>query len=118
MATRYGTEWTDRRASTLPIRTSTSHYGGSPSFIAPRRVAAYHQVVTLDSNECPVDLEDVAEAYVMGTLPRDQAIAFENHYAGCARCATVLEEIAKYVDAVRAAAKELREEPPDLNEVN
>jgi len=69
--------------------------------------------VTLDSNECPLDLKDVAEAYVMGTLPTDQAIAFEEHYAGCARCATVLEETAKYVDAIRAAARQLREEPPN-----
>ena len=31
----------------LASRTSTSHYDGNPIFIAPRRAAAYHRVVTL-----------------------------------------------------------------------
>ena len=65
----------------------------------------------LNSTECPVDLEQVAEAYVMGTLPEEQAIAFENHYAACETCATALYKTADYVDAMRAAAKTLRSGP-------
>jgi anti-sigma factor RsiW len=67
--------------------------------------------VTLHSSECPVDLEEVAEAYVRGTLPKEQAIAFEDHYAICETCATVLYKTVDYVDAMRAAAKTLRSEP-------
>jgi anti-sigma factor RsiW len=67
--------------------------------------------VTLDSNECPAGIEDVAEAYVMGTLSDEQAVAFEDHYAACDTCATVLYKTADYVDAMRAAAKKLRAEP-------
>ena len=65
----------------------------------------------LHSNECPVDLEEVAEAYVRCTLPEEQAIAFEDHYATCETCATVLYKTIDYVDAMRAAAKTLRSEP-------
>jgi hypothetical protein len=37
------------------------------------------RVVTLDSNACPADPEAVAEAYIMGTLSKDQATTFEEH---------------------------------------
>jgi anti-sigma factor RsiW len=57
----------------------------------------------LHSSECPVDLEKVAEAYVRYTLPKEQAIAFEDHYATCETCATVLYKTVDYVDAMRAA---------------
>ena len=55
----------------------------------------------LERDECPTDLEKVAEAYVMGTLPEEQATAFENHYAACDTCATALYKTANYVDAMR-----------------
>jgi hypothetical protein len=64
--------------------------------------------VRLKPSDCPVDLKEVAEAYVMGTLPEEQAITFENHYAVCDSCATVLYKAADYVDAMRAAAKTMR----------
>jgi anti-sigma factor RsiW len=44
----------------------------------------------------------------MGTLPEEQSIAFEDHYAACDACATALYKTADYVDAMRAAAKTLR----------
>lgn len=67
--------------------------------------------MTLDSNECPADRDEVAEAYIMGTLPKEQAIAFEEHYVACDHCATVLQKTAEYVDAMRAAAEKLRSGP-------
>jgi hypothetical protein len=67
--------------------------------------------VTADFNQCPDNPEEVAEAYVMGTLSAEQATAFQNHYVGCNRCAVVLQETAEYVEAMRAAAKKVREEP-------
>jgi hypothetical protein len=39
----------------------------------------YPWVVTLDSNACPADPEAVDEAYIMGTLSKDQATTFEEH---------------------------------------
>jgi hypothetical protein len=65
----------------------------------------------LHSSECPVDLEQVAEAYIRCRLPAEQAIAFEDHYAICETCATVLYKTVDYVDAMRAAAKTLPSEP-------
>ena len=44
-------------------------------------------------------------------LSEEQAVAFEDHYAACDTCATVLYKTADYVDAMRAAAKKLRAEP-------
>ncbi len=67
--------------------------------------------MTADFNQCPNNPEEVAEAYVMGTLSAEQATAFENHYVGCNRCALVLQKVVEYVDAMRAAAKKMRDEP-------
>lgn len=66
----------------------------------------------LASDECPADPEEIAEAYIMGTLTKEQAAAFEEHYSGCNPCATVLQNTAEYVDAMRAAAKKLCSDPP------
>ena len=57
--------------------------------------------MTPHSIACPADLEKVAEAYAMGTLPEEQAFAFENHYATCDTCATALYKTADHVDAMR-----------------
>jgi anti-sigma factor RsiW len=62
----------------------------------------------LHSSECPVDLNGVAESYVMGTLPGPQAMAFEDHYAACDTCATVLYKTVDRVDVMRSAARKLR----------
>jgi anti-sigma factor RsiW len=50
----------------------------------------------------------MAEAYAMGTLNAADAGAFEDHYIACAACATALQEIAGYVDAMKSAARRLR----------
>jgi hypothetical protein len=69
-------------------------------------VAAYYQIV--DSNECPANPEGIAEAYVMGTLGKEQVIAFEDHYVTCSQCATVLQKTAEYVEAMRAVSRKAR----------
>jgi hypothetical protein len=68
----------------------------------------------LEPNECPADLQEVAEAYVMGTLPQEQAIAFEDHYVACDTCATALYKTADYVHTMHAAAKTLRLVPDSI----
>jgi anti-sigma factor RsiW len=67
--------------------------------------------MTVHSSKCPVDLDEVAEGYVLGLLPTEQAIAFEDHYATCEACATVVYKTVDYVDSMRAAAKTLRSQP-------
>ena len=81
-----------------------------PEALAPQRAAAYHQIV--DSNECPANPEEIAEAYVMGTLRKEQVIAFEDHYVTCKQCATVLQKTAEYVEAMRAVSRKARRQPP------
>ncbi len=65
----------------------------------------------LHSSECPVDLDEVAQGYVLGTLPTEQAIAFEDHYLACETCATVLYKTVDYVDVMRAAARKTESKP-------
>jgi anti-sigma-K factor RskA len=68
----------------------------------------------VQSEDCPTNREEIAERYVMGTLPEDERVAFEDHYLACADCAMVLQETAAYVEAMRAAARKLRSDPdPD-----
>jgi len=59
----------------------------------------------MDSKECPADVEDLAEAYVMGKLTAGEAATFEDHYVGCNNCAMVLQQAAEYVEAMREAAR-------------
>ena len=68
-------------------------------------------MVRLQSKQCPAAPDEIAEAYIMGTLPNEQAVAFEDHYVVCNSCATVLENVFAYVDAIRTAGKILRPEP-------
>ena len=79
--------------------------------IAPGRIAFYDLVVRLESKQCPADRAEIAEAYVMGTLRTEEAMAFEDHYVVCNSCATVLRETASYIGAMRWAAKKLRSVP-------
>ena len=65
----------------------------------------------LHSSECPVDLDEVAQGYVLGTLPTEQAIAFEEHYLACDTCATVLYKTVDYVDAMRTTARKIPSKP-------
>jgi anti-sigma factor RsiW len=44
---------------------------------------------------------------MMHRLPEDQVEAFEEHYFACNNCATILQRVAAYVDAMRAAARQL-----------
>jgi hypothetical protein len=76
-----------------------------------QRADTYHQVVQ-HSGPCPADPEEVAELYVMDRLPADQVSAYEEHYIECAACATVLQDAAVYVTAMRAAAEELALKTP------
>jgi hypothetical protein len=68
-------------------------------------------VVKLESKQCPAAADEIAEAYLMGTLTNEQMAAFEDHYVVCNSCATVLETTATYVDGICTAAKKLRTEP-------
>jgi hypothetical protein len=61
---------------------------------------------------CPVNLQEVAEAYLMHRLSEEEVEAFEVHYFVCADCATMLQHTAEYVDAMRAAAGKLRADAP------
>ena len=76
------------------------------SSIAARRACLCDQNVQ-EPDPCPADPEEVAEAYIRGTLPQDQLIAFEHHYVACPKCAKVLQKTAEYVAAMRAATTKL-----------
>ena len=71
----------------------------------------YHQSVP-DQSPCPADPQQIAETYVLGRLTADQTTAFEDHFVGCAACATVLQDAIGFVTAMRAAAEELALKSP------
>ena len=64
--------------------------------------------------QCPskTNLEEIAEAYLMHRLSEDQVEAFEEHYFACAECAIVIQRVAAYVAAMRAASLKLRSDVP------
>jgi anti-sigma factor RsiW len=64
--------------------------------------------VLLDARHCPVDVEEAAEAYSIGTLQPADAAAFEEHFLICPRCACAVEDADKYVRAIKTAARRLR----------
>ena len=59
---------------------------------------------------CPPDVEVIAEAYCIETLDRPASLAFENHYLGCPRCASVVASTDEYVRSIRRALERLRME--------
>jgi hypothetical protein len=48
------------------------------------RLDLSHNDYYYDVDRCPVDADAVAEAYLLGTSPRERGTAFEEHYIGCA----------------------------------
>jgi hypothetical protein len=44
----------------------------------------------------------------MGMLAAIEATAFEDHYVGCPRCASIVENAQQYVRAMKTAAQRLR----------
>ena len=58
--------------------------------------------------------EEVLESYVMGKLSEEETAPLEEHLLICPACQNRLEETEQFVHAVRAAAVELRQEPPSF----
>jgi len=56
-------------------------------------------------SRCPQNVEEVAEAYVLGRLPESEAAAFEEHYIGCDECADAALAAEAFVQAMRAAGR-------------
>ena len=63
----------------------------------------------LKPDPCPPDPEETAKAYLLATLPADQARVFADHFTACPRCAAILEEVNRYVLAMKRATGRLRE---------
>jgi Putative zinc-finger len=65
-----------------------------------------------DRTHCPVEVSDIAEAYVMNTLGRADAAILEEHLIACSRCAAAVEYADHYVRAMKIAAGRLRPTAP------
>jgi anti-sigma factor RsiW len=61
-----------------------------------------------DADHCPADADEVAERYVMESLPDADAMTFEQHLLTCSTCRATVEEAGVYVRAMRTAAAQLR----------
>jgi hypothetical protein len=65
----------------------------------------------LYANECPADLEEVAEAYYMDALDAADAAAFEEHLMVCDECLHIVEATEKYVRSLRESLERIQTEP-------
>ena len=61
----------------------------------------------LDLNPCPANPEETAEAYLLRSLPLNEANRFEEHYYTCSSCAGVVERIS-YILAMKRTVDRLR----------
>ena len=61
-----------------------------------------------DRDQCPNELTEIAEAYVMNTLARVEAAVFGQHLLTCSRCMGAVEDADRYVRAMKAAVRRLR----------
>ncbi|MBS1856127.1 MAG: zf-HC2 domain-containing protein [Acidobacteria bacterium] len=57
---------------------------------------------------CPADVNEIAEAFVMGTLARAEAAVFEEHLLVCNRCTAAAAEAFNYVRTLKIATRRLR----------
>jgi hypothetical protein len=64
--------------------------------------------VPADPQRCPPHVEEIAEAYCMGTLGRPERLAFEDHYLTCPRCASSVASTDEFVRSMRTALERLR----------
>jgi uncharacterized protein with PIN domain len=64
--------------------------------------------VLSNRDRCPAELSEVAQSYVMNTLPRADTAIFEEHLLTCSRCTAAVEDADHYVRAVKIAAQRLR----------
>jgi len=56
---------------------------------------------------CPDDPEDMAERYLLRSLPAGEAECFEEHYMVCESCAEVLSAAEDYISSMRIAGLRL-----------
>jgi hypothetical protein len=62
------------------------------------------QNINMIVDRCPVDRDEIAEAYLLGTLPKERQAAFEEHFIGCPQCGDRLQFTEEFVSAVRRVA--------------
>jgi hypothetical protein len=63
----------------------------------------------LHADRCPVDPDEVAEAYCLDTLDAADTAAFDEHLLVCDECWGIVEATDEYVRAMRAVAERLWE---------
>jgi len=56
---------------------------------------------------CPLDMEEIAEAYCMGRLPGKERSAFEDHFIIYPRCTYIVARADEYVRAMKKALRRL-----------
>jgi anti-sigma factor RsiW len=64
----------------------------------------------MDPDVHPADIDETAEAYLMGRMTPEESTAFEDHYITCQRCDERLQAIQEFRDAIRSAASCRRNE--------
>jgi hypothetical protein len=66
----------------------------------------------LNSDTCPIDIGETAEAYIMKRLSTADALRFAIHCLTCRPCAAATEEAENFVRAMKAAAQQFKSDRP------
>ena len=68
-----------------------------------------------DPDDCPCYPEEIAEAYLLGTLSRADAEALEAHYLTCSRCLVLLADTEPYIRTMQSGALRLHYHAAERN---
>jgi anti-sigma factor RsiW len=62
----------------------------------------------MEVGRCPADSDETVEAYLLGKLPEEQSVAFEEHFLSCPRCSERLQFTHEFITALHHVAERLR----------
>lgn len=105
-----GTSW--RWTATLRRAVARGYHAENPGglFLPEIDRVSLLRLSSMQESPCPVDAEEMAENFLMGTLSEVDVRSFESHYRHCVHCAAVLDVTRDFLLAIRASAKTLRTE--------
>jgi hypothetical protein len=68
----------------------------------------------LNSDTCPIDIVETAEAYVMKRLSTADALRFAIHCLTCRQCTAATQEAENFVRAMKGAAQQCKAGRPRI----
>ena len=64
---------------------------------------------------CPIDAEETAEQYAMGSLSGEDLERYGQHLLACPRCTELVRQDRDFIEALKLASRDLKD-PSDAHE--